>query len=87
MDQAVADAKKYAADITGILEDMDKQTSSQLGYWTGAAKAEYDSTYKALHDLALSLPAAIDAARQTLENINTTLVDAETLNAKIFAGH
>jgi WXG100 family type VII secretion target len=85
MDQAVSEAKAHAAQITQILEDMNSQTQSQLDYWVGSAKDEYNSTYAICYQVAQALPRAVDAARQTLENINTTLVDAENSNSKIFA--
>jgi WXG100 family type VII secretion target len=85
MDEAVASAKAHAAQITQILEDMNSQTQSQLDYWIGASKDEYNSTYATCYQVAQSLPRAVDAARQTLENINSTLVDAENSNAQIFA--
>jgi WXG100 family type VII secretion target len=87
MDDAVANAKAHAAQITQILEDMNSQTQSQLDYWIGASKDEYNATYTACYQVAQSLPRAVDAARQTLENINSTLVDAENSNSQIFAQH
>lgn len=85
MDTAVGEAKAHAAQITQILEDMNSQTQSKLAYWTGAAKDEYNATYQTCYQLAQSLPAAVDAARMTLENINSTLLDAESSNSKRFA--
>jgi WXG100 family type VII secretion target len=85
MDDACANAKAHAGKITAILEDMDAQTQSQLDYWIGASKDEYNSAYDYCHKMALALPAAVDAARQTLERISSTLVDAENSNSNIFA--
>jgi WXG100 family type VII secretion target len=85
MENACNDAKNHAVAITQILEDMNTQTTASLDYWIGSSKTQYDEAYKWCHDKALALPAAVDAARLTLQNINSTLVDAETSNSKLFA--
>jgi WXG100 family type VII secretion target len=85
LDDAVTQAKQYAAQITGVLDDMDSQTHSQLSSWTGAASTEYTTTFNNLRTTAQSLPEAIAAAAGLLQSVSQQLNNAESVNAKAFA--
>ncbi|QRP46391.1 WXG100 family type VII secretion target [Amycolatopsis sp. FDAARGOS 1241] len=85
MGTTTASAKQQSQQITELLEQMKKTIDSQRESWTGVAADEFQAAYTYCHQLALSLPQALDHAAATLQNINDGTHTTEQGNAQRFA--
>ncbi|GAA1031589.1 MULTISPECIES: WXG100 family type VII secretion target [Amycolatopsis] len=87
MQDTVGQAKQQSNQITELLDQMKAVIEGQRENWTGVAADMFHETYNYCHQAALTLPQALDAAAQTLGQINEGTSNTEGNNAKRFASN
>ncbi|GAA3558612.1 hypothetical protein GCM10022222_47700 [Amycolatopsis ultiminotia] len=87
MQDTVGQAKQQSNQITELLDQMKSVIDGQRENWTGVAADMFHETYNYCHQQALTLPQGLDAAAQTLGNINEGTSSTEKNNANRFGSN